>query len=374
MLDRSKVLSEIARVSDELFVDRSSEREAVAAAWIALRADESFAERVKKTSVLWPVPVWEGDPGVAIPVSGNVHEYQVAAVDGSQIYPDRHEGNGCFLINVGTVIFRYGTTGNVTFDSVPTILSGQMPIHEDLEWGPEVVNALRQEHELRAGVRIVRSLATTHEARSLLLFDGSLVFWNLESKESRMREFFLPRYLLALRELHASGMPFASYISLPKSRELVGLVKLQLCDFDTTHREALKVADYAVDATIADLFLSEGQRSRVFKNGASVSKLYPDPLAPYFFYLHVGYEIGRVEIPAFVAHNEALTNMVAACVRDQCQKGHGYPICLAESHEQAVVKGADREFFYTALAHAGARQGDTLVRSHKLQRKRRMGV
>ena len=69
----------------------------------------------------------------------------------------------------------------------------------------------------------------------------------------------------------------------------------------------------------------------------------------HFFYLHVGAEIGRVEIPQWVAEDEELLDMVHACVYDQAEKGQGYPVTLSEAHERAVVRGADREAFYRVL-------------------------
>ncbi len=42
-------------------------------------------------------------------------------------------------------------------------------------------------------------------------------------------------------------------------------------------------------------------------------------------------------------------NKICSIVLDQALKGKGYPVCLFEAHEQAVIKSADREFFYEML-------------------------
>ena len=57
-------------------------------------------------------------------------------------------------------------------------------------------------------------------------------------------------------------------------------------------------------------------------------------------------EIARVEIPQWVAQDENLLNLTHSLVLDQCRRGQGYPVALAEAHEQAVVTGADRESFW----------------------------
>ncbi len=47
-----------------------------------------------------------------------------------------------------------------------------------------------------------------------------------------------------------------------------------------------------------------------------------------FFYLHVGTEIVRVEVPQWVAASSMLLDQVHAVAYDQAQKGMGYPIAL----------------------------------------------
>jgi len=47
-----------------------------------------------------------------------------------------------------------------------------------------------------------------------------------------------------------------------------------------------------------------------------------------------------------VAKDESLLNLTHSLVLDQCRRGQGYPVALAEAHEQAVVTGVDRETFW----------------------------
>ena len=89
---------------------------------------------------------------------------------------------------------------------------------------------------------------------------------------------------------------------------------------------------------------------------------------------HEGAEIARGEIPRWGAEGEEMLGLVHACVCDQAEKGRGYPVSLAEAHERAVVRGADREAFYRFLR-------DTLVKndirtgvSTKSLKKRHTGI
>jgi len=374
MLNRPKLLAEIDKMAAALFVDRSREHNVVIEAWRALSANEDFAHKAACSTTPWPLPTWHGDPSQAIAITPNMQPYEIFSVDGSQVYPDRHQGTGCFLINTGEVILRYGSnTAPVVFSSTPHLFAGDAQAVDGIEPSPDLVNALRQQYELEAGYQLVKA-NQRDDIDQLLLFDGSLVFWNLESKDKRFRDVFLPRYLATLDKLHTDRIATASYISLPKSKELVNLVRLQLCNFDTSRDELYAAADYVVDAAIARSFLQPHERSIVFQNNANISSHYPPHLKPCFFYIHIGDEIGRVELPAWLAQDEKMIDTVAHLVLDQCSKGHGYPVALAEAHEQAVIKGHDREFFYLLLQKIGTDHGHHHRISQKSAHKRRMGI
>jgi hypothetical protein len=196
------------------------------------------------------------------------------------------------------------------------------------------------------------------------------VFWHLERAEDAMRKQFLPHYAHYLEQLHSLKALVAGYISLPKSKELVYLMRYSLKNDDQT----IALIDKISDADIAGFFLEPFQRTIVFQNHAMISHCYPPHMHPHFFYLHVGSEIGRVEIPAWLAHDEAKINILAAMIIDQTAKGHGYPISLAEAHEQAVVKGPDRDFFYSCLQKMGLEAERSIKYSQKLMKKQRIGI
>jgi NurA-like 5'-3' nuclease len=69
------------------------------------------------------------------------------------------------------------------------------------------------------------------------------------------------------------------------------------------------------------------------------------PHRVHFFYLNVGQEIARLEVPAWVAEEPHALGLTHALALDSCQRGNGYPVALQEAHEQAVITGADREAF-----------------------------
>ena len=95
---------------------------------------------------------------------------------------------------------------------------------------------------------------------------------------------------------------------------------------------------------------------------------------PIFFYYDTGFEIARIEIPGYIAYDENKIKMLASLIRNQVEKGHGYPIAIAEAHEQAVVRSGDREMFYQMVTHLGIDQRRTITPSQKSIKKRRMSV
>ena len=67
-------------------------------------------------------------------------------------------------------------------------------------------------------------------------------------------------------------------------------------------------------------------------------------------------------------------DLIATIIADQCVKGRGYPVVLAEAHEQAVVKGLDREFFYHLINKISLEHNKTLKISQKSRKKLGMGI
>lgn len=306
----------------------------------------------------------------------------VAATDGSQIFSDRHEISSCFLINIGYVLLHYGTGEKPLMSSKPTLYYREEDIFE--EWGGRRLFANRDmvgfKRSLMEFTELAElALAAREEGHQVLaLSDGTLILWNLEGRPQDFKEAYLETTLEAFSDLQKARVPVAGYISHPGSQELVNALKLGLCplevadcdrcpwkaenqfamtpaevedlqaDVERTGGLPCTPIDGINDATLLRQLLQPGERTPVFQSKSKILEEYGDHYV-HFFYLHVGAEIGRVEIPQWVAEDEELLDMVHACVYDQAEKGQGYPVTLSEAHERAVVRGADREAFYRVL-------------------------
>ena len=94
----------------------------------------------------------------------------------------------------------------------------------------------------------------------------------------------------------------------------------------------------------------------------------------HFFFLNVGSELARVEVPEWVAQDPARLDLVHAVVFEQCRLGQGYPAALTRAHEQALVRAADREMVRVLLESLFAQQGVRTSFSEKEAAKRLRAV
>lgn len=367
MLDRLKLAIQLDQLAPSIFADYSPQYFKAYEAWQQLVNDTTFSYKVRATKAAWPLPTWHGRIDATFSISSRPSSYRVLGVDGSQVYPDRHYGFSCFLINVGSVLLSYGEHAGVKLKSIPQVIA-----ERDYEFqATDQVNALRQEFELAAGIQ-----EYPDEQNLLIALDGSLIFWHLEARDTALREYFLPRYLVLLEAYKEQKRLIFSYVSQPRSRELANVVRLYLHDGDVHKATQDDPIERVTDVAILRTFLQPGKRTTVFANRSAISSHYSPDQQPHFFYLNNGIEIGRVEIPAWVAASDERISYIASCILDQCAKGQGYPIALAEAHEQAVIKGADREFFYLMLQKRSAEFTSKTMQhmSQKAMRKRSMAV
>lgn len=370
MLNRSKLLKEVEEHAHELFYDFFNELTILRKTWDIILNDPLFQEKLPRSQKELLVPTWPEaiDLSTQYKIVPEQGDYTVIGVDGSQVYPDRHQGTTSFLINIGAVVMRYGEHATVAFKNEP-FLKTKIP---DSFFPAEYVDALREEYELHMGQGLID--AYQHHDNLYLLLDGSLIFWHLMGQDKRFVDCFLPRYLKLFDQWGQQQRLFASYTSLPRNCELINLVALKVADFNPALKEAYACFDELHDVHVLDGWLKEFHRTIVFKNHSAIAELYPAHVHPHFFYLHSGSEIARVEIPAYIAEQPALVDKIAAMVLSQVLKGLGYPLILAEAHEQAVVKTADKEFFYDAIHRLGMKRNLLFKESQKNQKKRRMAV
>jgi hypothetical protein len=176
-----------------------------------------------------------------------------------------------------------------------------------------------------------------------------------------------------LKAAQAALTPVAGYISRPAARDVIGALRLTLCPDDCEHAAHSPCAEitHLSDAQLfARLLTQPGERSPVFGSTARSLPLYPEEQRTVFFYLNVGPEIARIEIPQWAADDPPMLDRVQVLCFDQAVKGQGYPVALAEAHERAVVRGPERDAFFHLVETSFIRENLPALQTRKALMKR----
>ena len=322
-------------------------------------------------------------------------DFCVAATDGSHIDVDRHTPVRCYLINVGGCLLTYGSRPDASLFSEPVLYSEEPDLYLS-SGAPGSMEAVAVEGPvlgLRRAVAEIEALARLVEEAPpgmpvLALIDGSLVLWALAGRgyQPFVRERIIAQGLLpALDRLEEASrsrpVALAAYVSLPQSTEVTNLLRLYLCPHDentcrahcNSHRSRQTPCDTVnglLDRHLFQELLGPGERSDTFLSQSSISRDWYRQHRVHFFYVNTGREIGRVEVPGWVAVDEGLASLCHALILDQCERGIGYPVAIAESHEQAVVTGPDRLAFRQMVDEALEVNGLPVYTSEKARSKR----
>jgi len=329
MLNYTKVLEECRRVTPTVLQTTQHEGAAARLLWQKL-APEMVPDKQMH---------WKGAANTASTLQAYQEPYTVIAVDGSQIYPDRHAGSSWYVINLGSIVLNYGSQiSSVVTDSQPTL-------HTALNDQPALINARRNVQELAYGYELASAKSGVPavntpkvETPKVLLVDGPLLFWDAELVDPLTGTLVLDAYLAQLQRCYEGKILLAGYTSMPRSRDLITLLLRQ-----EDARQQAATYDQITDADIVTSFLPAHACSTLFTNAVNN---YPAALQIRFLYMYTGHEVVRIEVPAYVAADEQAMAKLLAIIMDQVAKGLGYPVCLAEAHEQAVIREADRVAFY----------------------------
>jgi len=315
--------------------------------------------------------------------------FSVAATDGSYIRPDRHIPARFVVINVGSALLTYGDQPMAHLESKSHFYFREDELRiphpfKDLHLEGEFLGARRTVLELEALVEV-----GTQGVRPVVgLQDGSLILWGLPTTDKpddiSVRDYFLRPFLGTLRKLRGQGIPVASYLSQPQSKDVVNSLRVEICDNEPVNCDKCSYVEKRQRPICSDLselldrqlfaFLEPGERSDLFRSSSKILQVGYGEHWISFFYLNMGGEIARLEVPQWVARDEEKLKLLHALVYDQCQRGRGYPSALQEAHEQAVITGPERRVVESLVEEALAKEGMVFARSGKATSKRERGV
>jgi len=408
MLDRNKIAKELENLNTNIFTYDDKQFTTACNKWEEITHKPDFKKHVITSKSSFLLPSWQGKLTDVFEIKPELKNYSVLAVDGSQVYPDRHiSGINCFLINIGQSHMEYGQPSKANLSSQPYVFtpdnvfespdSGLSAIAtsktratvesmDNSSFSSDLVDLKREELELEASFKTAHELNQKYLTQSTpfaVLVDGSLIFWQLESKAPEIKKYFLNKYFEHLNNFYENNIPIAGYISMPKSRELINLLKIGLCRFEVANCISChslhstfpcKDVDHVLDTQIASTFLNQNFRSTIFYSNSKIVDLYPEHLKPCFVYLNIGKEIIRLEFPIWLTQKSEYLDLICKIAIDQSIKGQGYPVVLSEAHEQAVIKNYDKDFFYQLICKKSVEQNQRILLSPKSIKKHNVSI
>lgn len=395
MLDLTKLAQQMQGVSQQLTLEVTATQQRLELAQQLLGQAQIYQAELVKQQSRWhdrlkftaAEPVEPLD--TRIPLASAPANHTVLATDGSQIAPNHHEIAYCYLINVGRVVLPYGQNHQPLLDSLPEVFYQPDDLYLSRQWGirtEEWMGYCRTQLEATILAELADSWAQINplELPSLAMVDGSLIYWFLEPLPAEARNRILHPILQAWDQLRVLGIPLVGYLSASRSSEALSFLRLQACPHDqpdcptycpddkanSSVRAPCHVLDPLRDTALWSQLLEPGQRGPLWRSSAQILNFY-DSQAIYFCHVNAGSEVIRVEFPAWVAEDAGLLDQALGLTLTQVYKGYGYPIALAEAHNQAVVRGGDRACFFALLEQQMIRAGLRNVgTSYKEARKR----
>ncbi len=352
----------------------------------------SLKRKIETGKTTWLVAGIEDKLDAHYPAPPCPDDFVVLATDGSHIDVDRHRPARCFVINIGTVRLDYGQMPAAFLSSLPllhfeeedVVLSSTTGSQQEMIEGP-LLGVKRSVEECRLLAELAKGVEAKLPIAALL--DGSLVLWGLAGQVypafvvNALLENGLLKHLDELRQLSKTRqLALASYISFPRSTEVVNVLRLALCPYEpvdcdrycaskSKERDCDNVAGL-LDRELFERLLTEGERSALFSSHSSIVKEHYQGHQVHFFYIKMAEELTRIEVPQWVAEDKRLLDITHAIILDQCRRGQGYPVALSEAHEKAVITAADRDQFWQLVERSLARQNKLLKSSAKAKSKR----
>lgn len=372
-LDLSTIIDEIHDMAGTLDPAEAARRFAdLNRAWAELDSDDVNGRyKTAKTSFLLAETAGEYRATAPLPIIP--FNYSVAASDGSFILPDRYSPARFYVLNTSTVSLTYGLKPNAEIGAQTEICykEADLVVPDDpfrTRIDGAILGFRRAIEELRAASQCIE-----HQPRpALALQDGTLILWQLQPQPDPVRKWVLTQFLDVMDDFRRRDQPVASYISAPGATELMNMLRVSVCDYpinghaidcDHCRRRAGHTPACDVLPNITDRYmlsqiakLQPGDRTAVYRSRSKIMDEYDrdetSDLRICYFYVNVGLEVARVEIPQWVAADLSHLDLVHGIIYDQCSAGRGYPVALQEAHEAAVLSMADRGLVERAVEAA----------------------
>jgi hypothetical protein len=382
-LELNKITAQVEAMGQALAQQRQQDADHLAEAGAALeRHAQVTPELRRKITLACEVDTsWRGAVPLGDDLNGRracqttVRPATLIAVDGSQVYPDRHGIAPYYLINIGGITLRQETGQAPLVFNQPSLFFASDELYDEKGRLHDVEHVNRQrdrrEIETLAGLAESERLAPGGErSRSILaMVDGPLLFWasaqtGIHEGEDDIRRQLAHFTAQLTRFREARAVP-VGYVDRPSSANVLRTLELADLPQAQVNRESVRTRRYGllVDRMLfADL--KPGERSAIFASTAVLNAQYAKAgHRIVFFYANMARRegpdnaiIARIELPEWAARDEGTLDLLLGVLYADCELT-GAPYVLVRAHELAVVTGAERGALDDMLAQQMMRSG-----------------
>lgn len=394
MLNFNKLVEQIKMMPEDGFIDRAERMATLAALRTAMhdagKRENELAEKLEKNArlVLWPLALPIESFGKAKKLDSTLPPYTVIGVDGSQIMPSHHEVHASYLLNIGSAVISYGSQNSASLESIPYLYHSQEDLYPLINGRRFHIDELfisleRNLLELKT-LAALACLTKEKQKTVVALLDGSLIPWSVEKLPEAYRKNYFARMEAALDQLKNMQVPVIGYISKSRASDIVNDLRVFVCPYDfsdcrkycgTIDEENFPCSKIwpAADRQIFADMLAKAERSALFKSGVGAASAISSNQQICFCYLNVGSEIARLEFPLWLAADAQMCDQALAIVLSQADKGLGYPVSLAEAHNLAVIRAAEKERFFQLMANHMIDRGIKKISLSAKESRKRLG-
>ena len=388
-LDLTRITTDIDAMSETLVQLDQARRTLLQIAQARLtthaHALDKLREKVKLTrdkNLHWrgAYPARDEPLDTRCPCPAMPSQVNIIANDGSQVPIDRHAAALYYALNIGYIIYPYGTNQPPEVGSEASL---HFHDHELLDNNGRlvpnaVVNARRTVRELQ----VLADLAdhSQSEPPVAVLSDGPLM-WVQPGDTPQQRRSNLEPYLASFERLRLSGATIGGYVDRPRSSGVISLLHLANLSPREITKERLARTDLVglTDALLFAELLGPGDRSALFVRQSPINAFYNDKGHEiWHFYLNVSTDparplIARIDLPSWVGQDLDRCDLLHAVVWQQCQVVGGYPYALARAHELALISTDERRDLEEMVSGALRRKGMDVHPSEKARQKELTG-
>jgi hypothetical protein len=271
------------------------------------------------------------------PAEHSLPSWQMLGVDGSQISPDPHSPLTFGLVNIGIFEMPGDGINPPHQQTISKIIVTETETAELYIPTEEEVHFLRDLEERK----ILVSLSMENPDPLIALTDGPLGLFREPQNDSPWFHEF-ETLMKEYQDLPSKKRIIAGYVDRPRSNMVVQMLNLWLKSAPPTASQPLNL-DGLRDADLFADLIPAGHRSAVFALHSRSGRFFQGELALHFFYLNVSTSdipaLVRVEIPGWVAKDNAMVNQIHVQLLAQCKilGSQPYPYVLHRAHEVAIV-------------------------------------